>query len=256
MKKLILIMFLLLIAGFCNSQVITLIWDANIESDLAGYKIHYGYSPGNYTQIVNVGNVTTWEVTLANGHYYFAATAYDQVGNESGYSNEVDTLLAPLQITSISYADARIICTWASVASVYNVTCSVAGHSESIPTFNPTVTLIIPDINAWVMATITIDAIDLQNNTFASITTTIDVPNSCDIDGDGKVYNSDFEIFTECFGCRVGSPCYKLAFDTNRDGIIYSRDFEDFTQRYGMQAGSMQRLGKLRTTFKDLKGQK
>ena len=40
---------------------------------------------------VDVGNVTTYTVTgLADGAtYYFAVTAYDSVGNESGYSNEV-----------------------------------------------------------------------------------------------------------------------------------------------------------------------
>lgn len=73
----------------------TLIWDPNAESDLAGYRVHYGTSPGSYTQVQDAGNVT--EQTLNNltegQTYYFAVTAYDTSGNESGYSNEVSKLI-------------------------------------------------------------------------------------------------------------------------------------------------------------------
>ena len=69
----------------------TLAWDPNTESDLAGYKIHYGTASGSYTVHTDVHNVTTYTVTglTAGQTYYFAATAYDTSGNESGYSNPV-----------------------------------------------------------------------------------------------------------------------------------------------------------------------
>ena len=69
----------------------TLAWDPNTESDLAGYKIHYGTASGSYTVHTDVHNVTTYTVTglTAGQTYYFAATAYDASGNESGYSNPV-----------------------------------------------------------------------------------------------------------------------------------------------------------------------
>ena len=69
----------------------TLAWDPNTESDLAGYRIHYGTASGSYTVHTDVQNVTTYTVTgLTTGQtYYFAATAYDASGNESGYSNPV-----------------------------------------------------------------------------------------------------------------------------------------------------------------------
>ncbi len=58
--------------------------------DLAGYKIYYGTSSGNYTTILNVGNVTTYTISnLTPGTYYFAVTAYDTQNLESTYSNEV-----------------------------------------------------------------------------------------------------------------------------------------------------------------------
>jgi fibronectin type 3 domain-containing protein len=69
----------------------TLAWDPNTETDLAGYRIHYGTASGSYTVHLDVHNVTTYTVTgLADGQtYYFAATAYNASGSESGYSNQV-----------------------------------------------------------------------------------------------------------------------------------------------------------------------
>ena len=81
--------------GSSNSATIT--WDAPTTNadgtpltDLAGYKLYYGTSSGNYSVAIDVGNVTTFKVDgLSSGTYYFAVTAYDASGNESDYSNEV-----------------------------------------------------------------------------------------------------------------------------------------------------------------------
>lgn len=66
-------------------------WDPVTAPNLAGYHVHYGTMSGNYSEVVDVGLVTTFEVTsLKRGtSYYFAATAYDASGNSSFYSNEV-----------------------------------------------------------------------------------------------------------------------------------------------------------------------
>ena len=70
---------------------ITLAWDPNSESDLAGYKAYYGTASRNYTFIVNVGKHE--RVTISNlqqgKKYFFAVTAYNVNGNESKFSNEV-----------------------------------------------------------------------------------------------------------------------------------------------------------------------
>ncbi|MGD0885995.1 MAG: fibronectin type III domain-containing protein [Thermodesulfovibrionales bacterium] len=60
-------------------------------TDLAGYIVYYGTAPGNYSQNINVGNVTTSTVSNLTGGttYYFAVTAYDAAGNQSAYSNQV-----------------------------------------------------------------------------------------------------------------------------------------------------------------------
>lgn len=79
------------IASNALADQVTLQWDANTESDLAGYRIHQGNEDGSYSVHIDVHNVTTYTMTgLTEGQtYYFAATAYDASGNESGYSNQV-----------------------------------------------------------------------------------------------------------------------------------------------------------------------
>jgi hypothetical protein len=74
----------------------TLSWNPNNESDLMGYNIYYGTSSGNYTAKVDVGNVLIRTITgLTEGAtYYFALTAYDMSGNESGFSSEASIVIA------------------------------------------------------------------------------------------------------------------------------------------------------------------
>ena len=81
-----------------TTGTINLAWDSNTESDLAGYKIYYGTSPGFYENSINAGmatrlqeNTTTYTLTgLVKGNmYYIAITAYDLGSLESSFSNEV-----------------------------------------------------------------------------------------------------------------------------------------------------------------------
>ncbi len=82
---------LLILPGCLKAAEVTLAWDANIEPSLAGYRLHYGKTSRAYSHSVDVGNVTTYTLTgLDPGAlYYFAATAYDAQGNESGFSDEI-----------------------------------------------------------------------------------------------------------------------------------------------------------------------
>ena len=75
----------------------TLRWDANTESNLAGYVVHYGIQPGNPTTTRDVGNVTSWPITgLTPGvTYYFRVTAYNTSGQSSAPSSEI-SYLAPV----------------------------------------------------------------------------------------------------------------------------------------------------------------
>lgn len=67
--------------------------DGTPLNDLAGFNIYWGtqsrnYAPGSEVSIADP-DATVWEATLPSGEYFFALTAFDSEGNESGYSNEV-----------------------------------------------------------------------------------------------------------------------------------------------------------------------
>ena len=70
---------------------ITLAWDFNSEPDVAGYKLYLGNSSHNYTLVVDLGMTDQYTIRdLIEGTvYFFALTAYNQNGLESGFSNEV-----------------------------------------------------------------------------------------------------------------------------------------------------------------------
>jgi hypothetical protein len=71
-------------------KTVSLAWDANSETNLAGYRLHYGTSSRSYTNTSNLGNVLSTSVALLEGStYYFAVTAVDTAGAESDYSAEV-----------------------------------------------------------------------------------------------------------------------------------------------------------------------
>ena len=79
-----------------------LIWDANTEDDLAGYRIYYGPSSANWPEkpselddpnikVLDAGNVTEFKIKdldnlLERVEIMFALTAYDDAGNESKFS--------------------------------------------------------------------------------------------------------------------------------------------------------------------------
>lgn len=76
-------------------------WDANTESDLAGYKLYMRHeSNPSYdwdapAWVTDNPLATSYEgLNLPDngGRYYFVLTAYDTSGNESGPSNEVSYL--------------------------------------------------------------------------------------------------------------------------------------------------------------------
>ena len=78
----------------------TLAWDAVQATALSGYRIYYGTSSGSYSQSYGNGltvgrDVTAYMVTgLRSGTtYYFAVTAFDNSGNESGYSEEASKVV-------------------------------------------------------------------------------------------------------------------------------------------------------------------
>ena len=65
-------------------------WNPNTDSSVAGYNLYYGGASRSYTNSLSVGNTTNAMVSgLVEGKtYFFAVTAYDTQGYESDYSDE------------------------------------------------------------------------------------------------------------------------------------------------------------------------
>jgi Putative Ig domain len=70
--------------------------DGTVLTDLAGYKVHYGTSPDQLTQVIKVTNpgLTSYVVeNLSGGTWYFAVTSYSADGMESSNSAVVSTTI-------------------------------------------------------------------------------------------------------------------------------------------------------------------
>jgi len=66
--------------------------DGTALTNLSGFMVYYGTSSKNYSNAIDVAGATSLTRTIAGltaGTYYFAVTAYDANGTESGFSTEI-----------------------------------------------------------------------------------------------------------------------------------------------------------------------
>lgn len=100
MKKFALIVLLTIVGCVVTADIANkiIVWDAcPIPCDVVGYRVYFSHDnetqPYTTDRMVDVGMAFTCPMTLipsAEGaNTWIVATAYDQEGNESGYSNEV-----------------------------------------------------------------------------------------------------------------------------------------------------------------------
>jgi fibronectin type 3 domain-containing protein len=87
----IILLLTLVLSQSALAAKITLAWDANTESDVAGYKVYYGTNSKSYEGSIDVGNAATCTLTGLKGGqtYYICVTAYNKSNAESSYSGEV-----------------------------------------------------------------------------------------------------------------------------------------------------------------------
>lgn len=82
--------------GVGSNPGVTLAWDPNEDPNIAGYIVHWGLAPGNYSWQIDVMQATTAFIAdLESGvPFFFAITAYDNQGVESEPSDKV-TFIPP-----------------------------------------------------------------------------------------------------------------------------------------------------------------
>lgn len=70
-----------------------LLWNANTEPDVAGYRVYAGRATRTYGSLgtpVDVGAALFYDWPInASGLWFFAVKAYDTANNESNFSAEV-----------------------------------------------------------------------------------------------------------------------------------------------------------------------
>jgi hypothetical protein len=78
----------------CASSLI-LNWNASSSPSVTGYNVYYGTNSGNYIYKLDAGDAMSLTISNLNCGvtYYFAATAYDGNGDESGFSPEVSFIV-------------------------------------------------------------------------------------------------------------------------------------------------------------------
>jgi hypothetical protein len=132
MRAIFFLLFLLLFVPMAFPSDVNLAWDASVSPNIAGYKVYVGTVTRTYGAPIVIGNQTTYTVTgLGPGTYYFAVTAFNAAGDESDFSNEVNTTLTgwvqsvnlaiqtgpdivQLNVSSVSSTAATIV--WATTA--------------------------------------------------------------------------------------------------------------------------------------------
>jgi len=86
--KMWLFFFVASIAGDCHALMLT--WDPSPGA--RGYKLYYRTEQDHISTIIDVGNVTAYQLIAFNEHetHFVAATAYNAFGIESGFSDEIE----------------------------------------------------------------------------------------------------------------------------------------------------------------------
>ena len=109
MRAVLLTICLLALSVCANAADVTLTWDANTETDLAGYRLYQkqdsAFPPFVKVQNIPKGTQTATILNLDSAHSYsFAVTAYNTAGLESAYSNIVTVPAAPIAPNGLKWS--------------------------------------------------------------------------------------------------------------------------------------------------------
>jgi Dockerin type I domain/Purple acid Phosphatase, N-terminal domain/Fibronectin type III domain len=225
----------LILPGALIAGDVVLQWDANTETDLAGYKVYYGTVSGSYGTPVVIGLQTTYTVSgLAPGTYYFAVTAFNTSGVQSGFSNEVSAVVSgtidttPPVISGVSSGsvayDSAVISWTTNEASDTQVAFGLTTAYASTTTLNSSLvtshSVTLTGLAASTTYHYQVRSRDAAGNLATSADLTFATPAqpvSTDINRDGKVDVLDLQVLSNVV---LGlTPCPGSC-DINKDGRV------------------------------------
>ena len=151
------------LTAVAGNRNVTLTWEPpadNGSMSVTNYTVYYGTTPGNYTNNITVGNITSYTITgLINGQrYYFAVSAFNAVG-ESEKSNEVSAVpctvpSAPQNLTAVA-GNGNVTLTWQPPAD--NGGSPITGYRIYYGTSagNYTVNITVGNVTAYTITNLT-----------------------------------------------------------------------------------------------------
>lgn len=209
--------------------------DGTSAGTLGGYKIYEGTASGNYTQVFDVGNVTSYTLSGLNDAttYYYAISAYDATGTTSDLSNELS------------------FTTPAATAALYTLSASAGAGGSISPSGSVVVsqgvnqTFTITPSSGYVIAGVTVDGASVGsvpaytftgvaanhtiNATFAPAAQSTAGVSAFAVDAGGNGYTSSsgivYKADTGFTGGRIGTTTAAIA--GTSDVPLYQ------TERYG-----------------------
>jgi hypothetical protein len=222
----------LILPGVLMAGDVVLQWDANTETDLAGYKVYYGTASGSYGTPVVVGLQTTYTVSgLAPGTYYFAVTAFNTSGAESGFSNQVSAVVSGTIDTTPPVISAASSGSVTYNSAVINWTTNEASDTQvafgqtaaygSTTTLNSSLvtshSVTLTGLAASTTYHYQVRSRDAAGNLATSADLTFATSASTDINQDGKVDVLDLQVLSNVV---LGlTPCPGSC-DINKDGRV------------------------------------
>jgi hypothetical protein len=254
----------------------SLAWDAIADPAVVGYRLYYGTTAGAYTNSVNVGAQTSYN--LANLQdcttYHVAVKAVDSGGRESAlFSSEIVGMPAPV-VTGITPSAG-------TQGASLNVTISGSNFdTQAHPDFvalNAIEGIVGPDlvVNSFgsvscnqIVANLAIaPAAWVNDATRPRLVGVVNQPRQpsdgngilgfasdvfrvlfdarrADIDGSGRVMDRDFLFWRNAFGSAHGTPpappdpAYSTAVDLNGDGVVDGVDLALLVSRHAYTCDS------------------
>ena len=184
-KIVFLIVLINLFTQFAYASGVMVSWVESSASNVAGYLVYYGTASHKYTSDVNAGTFTSVAIDglTAGVTYYFAVTAYDNSGNQSAYSQEVQvTISAAVTVNTGSGSGSSSSSSSGSISSSGSSSNSSSGSSSSsatesgsgVGTESSTFTLNASVVNDYGTITFTPSTGSYAQGTIVSLTATPD----------------------------------------------------------------------------------